>query len=618
MERIRWMPATNGGPGTYIQFGPHDRKGYKGDFLTIRELRGGELRFDGYHRPEWPSNAGLTAVHERQGLHPRVHRHRRAQPGPLHAPHDRQLGAGRPRASGTSCASACGPPSARPGAWPEVVNMWELDGWDGLVANFDHELAGAGAQDPSLAEWWAVAASLRRGGVDRIVVPEPWTRPIDELVADGVRGERVRPRAGHRPARDLAAAAGRGPRPRASPPGPRWAASRSAPSGWRWAPTPRRSSCGRCPTGPPGAAAEQAWLAAADGRAARWPSTASAPRPRRHLAAHPPHRRPAGPAAHRPPARGVRPPAPRLAVASEASEPAATCVTRHEVPIGHCVRPEGRTSERAPATERARLLHAGRALRLAARPRRRGAPRPRQLGLGLGVHLRAVQREGRRRALGRGRARSASALGIATGATNHNTRHPLVTATFATTMHRLTGGRFALGLGRGFDPLFDAIGLPRITMRPARGLRRHPAPAVARRGGASATTARPARYPFLHQDAAFDEDIPVMLVALGEQTLELAGRGRRRRRAAHVLHRRGAGRAASPPSAGAPSRPGATRRRCASGRCWPPSATTSTRTCGCKKLVGRLGTYLQGYGDLLVRSNGWDPGCWRGSGPTRS
>ena len=56
LERIRWMPATNGGPGTYIQFGPWDRKGYKGDFLTIRELRGGELRFDGYHRPEHPSN----------------------------------------------------------------------------------------------------------------------------------------------------------------------------------------------------------------------------------------------------------------------------------------------------------------------------------------------------------------------------------------------------------------------------------------------------------------------------------------------------------------------------------------------------------------------------------
>ncbi|MCU0310803.1 MAG: ABC transporter substrate-binding protein [Acidimicrobiales bacterium] len=56
LEKIRWMPATNGGPGCYVQFGPYDHKGYKGDFLTIRELRGGELRFDGYHRPEWPSN----------------------------------------------------------------------------------------------------------------------------------------------------------------------------------------------------------------------------------------------------------------------------------------------------------------------------------------------------------------------------------------------------------------------------------------------------------------------------------------------------------------------------------------------------------------------------------
>ena len=91
--------------------------------------------------------------------------------------------------------------------------MWELDGWDGLVANFAHELVGAGAQDPSLAEWWAVAASLRRGGVDRIVVPEPWTRPIDALVADGGAGRRVRPRAGHRAAGGVARAAGRGPRP---------------------------------------------------------------------------------------------------------------------------------------------------------------------------------------------------------------------------------------------------------------------------------------------------------------------------------------------------------------------------------------------------------------------
>src|SRR5436190_5522462 len=40
IERVRWMPATNGGPGTYIQFGPHDHKGYQGDFLTIRDRHG--------------------------------------------------------------------------------------------------------------------------------------------------------------------------------------------------------------------------------------------------------------------------------------------------------------------------------------------------------------------------------------------------------------------------------------------------------------------------------------------------------------------------------------------------------------------------------------------------
>ena len=52
---------------------------------------------------------------------------------------------------------------------------------------------------------------------------------------------------------------------------------------------------------------------------------------------------------------------------------------------------------------------------------------------------------------------------IITGATNHNTRHPIVTGSYATTMHRLTGGRFVLGIGRGIAPMFDAFGIPRNT-----------------------------------------------------------------------------------------------------------------------------------------------------------
>ena len=54
-------------------------------------------------------------------------------------------------------------------------------------------------------------------------------------------------------------------------------------------------------------------------------------------------------------------------------------------------------------------------------------------------------------------------IALSTAATNHNTRHPIVTASYATTMHRLTNGRFTLGIGRGIDPLFDAFGIPRIT-----------------------------------------------------------------------------------------------------------------------------------------------------------
>src|SRR5215213_3475928 len=35
LEKIKWMPCTNGGPGTYITFAAYDHRGYKGDFLTI-------------------------------------------------------------------------------------------------------------------------------------------------------------------------------------------------------------------------------------------------------------------------------------------------------------------------------------------------------------------------------------------------------------------------------------------------------------------------------------------------------------------------------------------------------------------------------------------------------
>lgn len=71
LERIKWMPCTNGGPGCYLTFAPYDHRGYKGDFLTIRELRGGELAFRGYHRPQWPSNTGSPLLQDAPAGSPR-------------------------------------------------------------------------------------------------------------------------------------------------------------------------------------------------------------------------------------------------------------------------------------------------------------------------------------------------------------------------------------------------------------------------------------------------------------------------------------------------------------------------------------------------------------------
>ncbi|QGG94237.1 TIGR03857 family LLM class F420-dependent oxidoreductase [Actinomarinicola tropica] len=194
---------------------------------------------------------------------------------------------------------------------------------------------------------------------------------------------------------------------------------------------------------------------------------------------------------------------------------------------------------------------------------------------------------------------------IITAATNHNTRHPVVTASYASTMHLLTGARFTLGIGRGIDPLFDAFGIPRITTAQmeefASVMRRlWKGEAIVGYDGPLGT------YPVLHLDRRFDLDIPLGLVAFGPQSLALGGRAFDD----VVLHTfftdetvercvRTVKRAAE--EAG---------RDPASVRVWTCFATIGDHIpedLRLKKSVGRLATYLQGYGDLLVRTNGWDP-----------
>ncbi|HZR79986.1 MAG TPA: TIGR03857 family LLM class F420-dependent oxidoreductase [Candidatus Binatia bacterium] len=202
-----------------------------------------------------------------------------------------------------------------------------------------------------------------------------------------------------------------------------------------------------------------------------------------------------------------------------------------------------------------------------------------------------------------------SEIGIATAATNSNTRHPMVTAAFAMTMHKLTGGRFSLGIGRGIGPMFDAFGLPRITtaeMEDFAGLMRriwagevvlgHDGPA--------------GKYPVLAMGPEYRETIPLTVTAFARNTLELAGRAFD----AVVLHtfftdettarcastaKRAAERAGRDPS---------------KVRVWSCFATVGDHLPAdlrLKKTVGRMATYLQGYGDLMVKTNRWDPAVLR-------
>ncbi len=200
---------------------------------------------------------------------------------------------------------------------------------------------------------------------------------------------------------------------------------------------------------------------------------------------------------------------------------------------------------------------------------------------------------------------SSTRIGIGTATTNHNLRHPLVTATMATTLHRMSGGRYAFGLGRGIPILQDIMGLPRITsaqLEDAVGIYR-----TLWRGGSVVGHDGPAgAYPYLVQDASFDEDIPILFTAMGDRSLELSGRladgvvlhtffsDEATERAVRLI-RRGAEQAGRDP---------------ASVRIWSVMATIDSaldERARLRKLAGRLSTYLTGYGDLLVRVNGWDP-----------
>jgi probable F420-dependent oxidoreductase len=198
-----------------------------------------------------------------------------------------------------------------------------------------------------------------------------------------------------------------------------------------------------------------------------------------------------------------------------------------------------------------------------------------------------------------------SRITVSTGATNINLRHPVVTAAWASTQHLMTDGRFVLGVGRGIKPIFDAFGLKLATTAELEDF-----VGVMRRlwnGEVITDHDGPiGRYPALMLDRSFRLQIPMSLMAFGPQSLELGGRAfdevilhtffsdETLQRCVRTV------KAAAERAGRAPD----------SVRVWSVFATLSDELPAdelLRRSVGRLATYLQVYGDLLVRTNNWDP-----------
>lgn len=205
-------------------------------------------------------------------------------------------------------------------------------------------------------------------------------------------------------------------------------------------------------------------------------------------------------------------------------------------------------------------------------------------------------------------------IDITTAATNINTRHPAISAAFATTMHRLTGGRFVFGIGRGLRPQIASLGLSQTTTaemedfaslmrRLWRGetVRDHDGPL--------------GRFPKLALNEEFDEHIRLGITAFGDGTLALAGRAFD----VVVLHTFFADdtvRRCVQTVRDAAEKAGRDPAKVAVWSCYATLVDEIAPERTLLKSVGRLATYLQVYGDLLVGTNRWDPAAlerFRGS-----
>lgn len=195
-------------------------------------------------------------------------------------------------------------------------------------------------------------------------------------------------------------------------------------------------------------------------------------------------------------------------------------------------------------------------------------------------------------------------LFIGTSGTNLNTRHPVITASMGSTLDALSNGRFALGLAKGVNLRWQAMGLDYPTFAREREFidimkRLWRGESVVNHAGALGEFKAMSLAPYIQAD------IPVLYVGFGPQSLRHAGEiydgahlhtfmsDNALNDAVNAFHEgeRAAGKDGT-------------------GKLWSVLATACdvADETYLKFIVARLATYLQipAYGEMLVKVNDWD------------
>lgn len=194
---------------------------------------------------------------------------------------------------------------------------------------------------------------------------------------------------------------------------------------------------------------------------------------------------------------------------------------------------------------------------------------------------------------------------VATAGTNLHTRHPMVLATMASSLHYLSGGRFELGLARGVAIRNQLMGLDNVgNKQMIEGLE------ILRTlwsGGKVMHDGAMGKLPYLSMGDWLDANIPIHFVGFGPKSLRFAGEHFDGAHLHTFITDHGLRRAKQFIQEGAEK----------SGRnaddiklhAVVATAINPSREDYLKKIVARMATYMQapGYAEMLIALNEWDP-----------